>query len=365
MTRTDGALWEAASAFDFQAATGREVEAALEREHRTAHDLGVLLSPAAAAHLEGMARRAKDLTDRFFGRNIALYTPLYIANHCANECVYCGYNRRNRIRRAKLTPEEIEREAVAVAATGLTEILLLTGESKAHSDVGYIAEAVRILSRHFSCVGIEVYPMDVDDYREIHAAGADFISVYQETYDPALYDRVHLAGPKKNYTYRLNANARALEAGFRGASFGALLGLGNFRRDALACGLHAAGVHRRFPQAEIGFSVPRMRGFPNRENNAVDVTEAELLQVMLAYRLFMPWAGISLSTRESARFRDNCIGLGITRLSAGVRTGVGGHAEEEKGDEQFRKADSRSVEEIRQAVLAKNRQPVFNDYVRV
>lgn len=361
----DYSIWESAAAFDFQAVTSRDIEAALAREHHSCHDLGIFLSPAATAYLEPMAMLARDLTDRFFGRNIALYTPLYIANHCINECVYCGYNRKNGIRRARLTFEEIELEAESIASTGLREILLLTGESKIHSDVDYIAGAIKILGRHFSSIGIEVYPMDTDEYSLLKEAGADFVSVYQETYDPVLYNDVHLSGPKKVYAYRLAANDRALATGFRGASFGALLGLGDFRRDALACGLHAQSVHKKYPEAEVGFSVPRLRSFPNKEKNEIDVGEPELLQVILAYRLFMPWASISLSTRESASFRDNCLGLGITRLSAGVRTCVGGHAGEEKGDEQFHKADGRDVKEICLAIMEQGRQPVFNDYVRV
>ena len=351
--------------FDFNAVKPKRVEAALAAERRTPADLGALLSPTAAEYLEPMAHLARAATRRFFGRNISLYTPIYIANHCVNECVYCGYNRKNDIRRAKLTFEEIEIEAKAIAATGLQEILLLTGESKPHSKVEYIAEAVTILRRHFRCVGLEVYPMDVDEYRAVHQAGADYVSVYQETYDPQLYDRVHLSGPKKNYAYRFGANDRALAAGFRGASFGALLGLGDFRRDVLACGVHASMIMQKYPWAEIGFSVPRIRPYPNKTKNEVDVHEPQLLQVILALRLFMPWAGLSLSTRESAWFRDHCIDLGITRLSAGVSTGVGGHGSEEKGDQQFHKADERGVDEVRSAIAAHGCQPVFNDYVRL
>ncbi|UQZ90921.1 2-iminoacetate synthase ThiH [Deltaproteobacteria bacterium Smac51] len=355
------AVWN----FDFEAVTSNQVHRALAKERLALDDLGVLLSPAGFLHIEEMALKAREVTARFFGRNIALYTPLYIANHCVNECSYCGYNLRNHIRRAKLSFKEIETEAEAIAATGLTEILLLTGESRVKSDVDYIAGAVKILARHFRCVGIEVYPMNVDEYRQIQQAGADYVSVYQETYDPDLYDRVHLSGPKKDYAWRFGANQRALEAGFRGVSFGALLGLGDFRRDVLATGAHAELIARKYPQAEISFSTPRLRPFPNQEKNESHVGEAELAQVILALRLFMPWAGLSLSTRERAEFRDHLIGLGITRLSAGVETGVGGHSGEGKGDEQFHKSDGRSVEEVRRAIAAKGCQPVFNDYVRV
>ncbi|MDL2259775.1 2-iminoacetate synthase ThiH [Deltaproteobacteria bacterium OttesenSCG-928-K17] len=373
-----GQVIGAASAFDFAAVTAADVERSLAREHKSWRDLGNLLSPAAEAYLEEMAQAAKGLTERHFGRNISLYTPIYIANHCVNECAYCGYNRANHIRRASLSFEEIEAEAEAIAATGLTDILLLTGESRGLSGVEYIGEAVKILARRFKSVGLEVYPLKTEEYGRLHKLGADFISVYQETYDPALYDAVHLAGPKKNYAWRFGANGRALAAGFRGAAFGALLGLGDFRRDTLACGLHAGLVSSRFPQAEISFSTPRIRPLPHtgkgldglvtiqkQEKIESRVGEAELTQVILALRLFMPWAGLSLSTRERAWYRDNLIGLGVTRLSAGVKTGVGGRAGEDKGDEQFQKSDPRDVAEIKLAIEAKGYQPVFNDHVRL
>lgn len=351
--------------FDFAAVTPQRVEAALARQQRDINDLGALLSPAGAAYLEEMAALAQECSLRFFGRSLTLYTPMYIANHCVNQCLYCGYKRGNQIRRAKLSLAEIEAEAAFIAASGIKDILVLTGESRVHSNVDYIGQAVELLRRFFPSLGLEIYPLRQEEYRKLHRLGADFISVYQETYDPVLYAQVHPAGPKRNYAWRFGANDRALAAGFRGASFGALLGLGGFRRDVMACGAHAWLIQEKYPQAELGFSVPRIRPYPNREKNESSVGEAELLQIILSLRLFMPWAGISLSTRESAYFRDHCIGLGITRLSAGVSTGVGGRREEEKGDQQFRKADGRSVEEVCQAVMSRGFQPVFNDYIRV
>jgi len=351
--------------FDFIRVSGPQVEATLQKERLEPLDLGVLLSPAAGGKLEEMARAARAATLRHFGRNIGLYTPIYIANYCVNECSYCGYNRKNDIRRGRLNLKEIEAEAEAIAATGLTDILLLTGESKLHSDVEYIGRAVAVLARYFSSVGIEIYPLDVDEYRHLRGQGADFVSVYQETYDPALYDAVHLSGPKKDYAWRFGAQDRALAGGFRGAAFGALLGLGDFRRDVLACGLHARLIQKKYPQAELSFSTPRIRPHPNQPSQSHDVSEADLLQVILALRLFMPWAGLSLSTRETARFRDQAIGLGITRLSAGVSTSVGGHNGADKGDEQFHKSDERGVEEVCRAIVKRGGQPVFSDYVRL
>ena len=341
------------------------VEAALKKNRRDLHDLGILLSPAAAAYLEDMASEVRRETLRFFGRNIGLYTPLYVANYCVNECVYCGYNRSNQIRRGRLTEGEIEDEARAIAATGLTDILLLTGESRAQSGVKYIGRATEILARHFKSVGLEVYPLKTEEYQYLQNLGADFVSVYQETYDPLLYNKVHLSGPKKNYAWRFNAQERALEAGFRGVAFGALLGLGDFRRDTLASGAHAWLISKKFPLAEIAFSTPRLRPCPNKEKTSCQVGETELTQIILALKLFMPWAGLSLSTRERAWYRDNMIGLGVTRLSAGVKTAVGGHSGDDKGDEQFHKSDSRDVQEVCRAIIERGFQPVFNDYVRL
>jgi 2-iminoacetate synthase len=354
------------ASFDFGKVARREVEAALSREYRDLRDLGALLSPAAVPFLEDMAALAKDLTLAHFGRNISLYSPLYISNYCQNRCLYCGFSVKNPIRRARLGLGEIKAEAQAMARTGLRDILVLTGDSKSRSGPEYIAEAVREIARLFPLVGLEVYPLDISDYARLHEAGADYLSVYQETYDPALYLKVHPAGPKRDFAYRFQAQARALEAGFRGVSFGALLGLHpDFRAEALACGAQAHFVSQSYPMAEIGYSVPRLRPYPNQEASFSGLTEAHLLQVILAFRIFMPWASISLSTRESAAFRDNVIGLGVTRMSAGVCTGVGGHLTEEAGDEQFRKADPRSLAEMRLSIESRNFEAVLSDYVRL
>jgi len=346
--------------------TARDVKKALAREHLSIEDYAAILSPAAMPFLEEMAQRAKAETRKHFGNSVCLFTPLYIANYCENHCVYCGFNCTNKIRRGKLSLTEINGELKAIAATGLQEILLLTGESRHKSGVGYIGEAVQLAAKYFSTVGIEIYPLNTEEYAFLHACGADFVSVYQETYNPERYEQVHLSGPKRSYPYRFHAQERALRGGMRGVAFGALLGLGDFRRDAFAAGLHAYLIQKAYPHAEISFSTPRLRPFINNEgNNPNDVHERQLLQVLLAYRLFMPFAGITISTRERAGFRDNVIGMAATKISAGVSVGVGGHKEEEKGDEQFEIADPRSVAEVHQAILSRGLQPVYTDYIRV
>lgn len=353
-------------AYDYQRYTVEDVKRVLRQERLSIDDYGALLSPAAAECLEAMAAKGTAETRKHFGNSIQMFTPLYIANYCENHCVYCGFNCHNRIHRAKLTLEEIEEELQAIAATGLQEILLLTGESRQQSGVEYIGEAVKLAAKYFTTIGIEIYPLNIDEYTYLHDCGTDFVCVYQETYNSDKYEEVHLRGPKRIFPYRFHAQERALRGGMRGVAFGALLGLDDFRKDAFAVGLHAYFLQQKYPHAEISFSVPRLRPYVNNaENNSNDVHERQLLQVMLAYRLFIPFAGMTISTRERAGFRDHVIGMAATKISAGVSVGVGGHKEEEKGDEQFEIADPSSVEQVHQMILSRGLQPVYTDYLRV
>lgn len=354
--------------YDYEKYTAEDVRLALANDIRTPKDFGALLSPAAAPFLEEMAQLAQQETRKHFGNSEYMFTPIYISNYCENYCIYCGFNCRNKIQRAKLTYEEIEKEMEAIAATGLEEILILVGESRKQSDVEYLGEACKIARRYFKMVGLEVYPMNSDEYAYLHECGADYVTVFQETYDSDKYETLHLGGHKRVFPYRVNAQERALKGGMRGVGFGALLGLADFRKDAFATGIHAWLLQRKYPQAEIAFSCPRLRPIINNDKiNPKDVHEAQLLQVITAYRLFMPFAGITISTRESARFRDNIVTIAATKISAGVSTGVGSHVEEleDKGDEQFEIDDSRGVAEIHQMLLERGMQPVMNDYVYV
>ncbi|KZL91539.1 2-iminoacetate synthase ThiH [Clostridium magnum] len=355
-------------AYDYNQYTAADVQRALNNHSRTVEDFAALLSPAAGPFLEQMAQHAQEETRKHFGNSIYIFTPLYIANYCENYCIYCGFNCHNKIRRARLNAEEIEKELQAIAKTGLEEVLILTGESPKMSDVKYIGEACKIARKYFKLVGLEVYPMNSDEYEYLHQCGADFVTVFQETYNSDKYETLHLAGNKRIFPYRVNAQERALKGGMRGVGFAALLGLDDFRKDAFATGLHAYLLQRKYPHAEIAFSCPRLRPIINNDKiNPKDVHEPQLLQVITAYRLFMPFANITISTRECQRFRDNVIGLAATKISAGVSTGIGSHVEEvnDKGDDQFEIADSRSVEEVYQAIKDRGLQPVMNDYVYV
>ncbi|QNM06924.1 2-iminoacetate synthase ThiH [Qiania dongpingensis] len=353
------------NAYDYNSYTEQDVRRALAKDNLSPEDFGALLSPAAGPFLEQMAVKAQAETRKHFGSSVYLFTPLYIANYCENFCIYCGFNCHNKIRRAKLDEAGIEKELKAIAETGLEEILILTGESRHMSDVRYIGEACRLAKKYFKMVGIEVYPMNSDEYAYLHECGVDYVTVFQETYNSDKYETLHISGHKRVFPYRINAQERALKGGMRGVAFAALLGLDDFRKDAFATGIHAWLLQRKYPHAEISFSCPRLRPIINNDRiNPKDVHEPQLLQVMCAYRLFMPYAGMTISTRERAGFRDHVIGLAATKISAGVSTGVGSHGEEEEqGDDQFEIADIRNVEEVCSAIREQGLEPVMNDYV--
>lgn len=363
----DNVLFETEN-YNYEKYTKKDVEEALNSNNCSIENYKALLSPAAGDMLEEMAVKAKEEREKHFGNSVYLFTPLYISNYCENHCVYCGFNCMNQIKRAKLTFDEIEKEMAAIKETGLEEILILTGESHKLSDKEYIGEACKIASKYFKTIGLEVYPMNSNDYRYLRECGADYITVFQETYNSKRYKELHLKGHKRIFSYRFNTQERALLGGMRGVAFAALLGLDDFRKDAFATGFHAFLIQRKYPYAEISFSCPRLRPIINNEKiNPKDVHERQLLQVMLAYRIFMPYAGITISTRERSGFRDNVLTLAATKISAGVSTGIGSHCNttEDKGDDQFIIADDRNVQEVYNAVKGKGLQPVMNDYIYV
>lgn len=360
--------------YDYDKYTAADVEAALDRDHCTIEDFKALLSPAAFPYLERMAQRARVETSRHFGNTVYMFTPLYIANYCENYCVYCGFNCYNHIRRMKLSMEQIEHEMKVIADSGMEEILILTGESRAKSDVKYIGEACKLARKYFRMVGLEIYPVNTDEYAYLHERGADYVTVFQETYDNVKYETLHLMGHKRVWPYRFDSQERALRGGMRGVAFSALLGLSDFRKDALATGLHAYFLQRKYPSAEISLSCPRLRPIINNEKiNPLDVGEKQLCQVLCAYRIFLPFAGITVSSRESAAFRNGIVKIAATKVSAGVSTGIGDHeskytgkeAEGEEGDEQFEINDSRSLGEMYDEMYKEGLQPVLNDYIDV
>ena len=354
--------------------TAVDVRAALSHDKCSIEDLKALLSPAAAPFLEEMAQKARHETGKHFGNTVYLFTPLYIANYCENYCIYCGFNTYNHIQRMKLSYEQIEHEMKVIADSGMEEVLMLTGESHSQSDVQYIGEACKLARKYFRMVGLEVYPMNVADYKYLHECGADYVTVFQETYDLIKYEQLHLLGHKRVWPYRFDSQERALMGGMRGVGFAALLGLSNFRKDALATALHVYYLQRKYPHAEMSLSCPRLRPIVNNDKiTPLDVGEKELCQVLCAYRIFLPFAGITVSSRESASFRNGIAKIAATKISAGVSTGIGDHeskysgkeGDSPEGDEQFEINDGRSLNQMYDDISGEGLQPVLNDYLYV
>lgn len=362
------------SSYDSSEYTAKDVRTALQHETVTLEDFKALLSPAAESFLEQMAQRARIETSKHFGNTVYLFTPLYIANYCENYCVYCGFNCYNHIQRMKLTMEQIEREMKVIADSGMEEILILTGESRAMSNVEYIGQACKLARKYFRMVGVEIYPVNTDEYRYLHECGVDYVTVFQETYDTDKYETLHLMGHKRIWPYRFDSQERALMGGMRGVGFSALLGLSDFRKDALASALHVYFLQRKYPQAEMSLSCPRLRPIINNGKiSPLDVHEKQLCQVLCAYRLFMPFVGITVSSRESASFRNGIAKIAATKISAGVSTGIGDHESkysgeqsgEQEGDEQFEINDNRSLQVMYVDMSEEGLQPVLNDYLYV
>ena len=358
---------EARNSYDYAAYSEADVRQALSHQQRSPKDFAALLSPAALPLLEDIARQAQQERQRYFGNSVTFFTPLYIANYCENYCIYCGFNSHNRIHRARLNREQLIREMEAIAQTGMQEILILTGESRKMSDVHYIGEACKLARQYFKVVGVEIYPVNSDEYAYLHQCGVDYVTVFQETYNSDKYAQLHLAGAKRVFPYRFYAQERALKGGMRGVGLAALLGLDDFRKDAFATGLHAYLLQKKYPHGEFAFSCPRLRPIINNDKiKPLDVRERQLLQVVCAYRLFLPFASITVSSRECARVRDNLMLICANKISAGVNTGIGGHSQkEELGDEQFEIDDNRSLKEIYDAMEHLNLQPVMAEYVYV
>lgn len=362
------------NSYDDTQYTAADVKAALEHDTCTIEDFKALLSSAAEPFLEQMAQRARLETSKHFGNTVYLFTPLYIANYCENYCVYCGFNCYNHIKRMKLNMEQIEKEMKVIADSGMEEILILTGESRGQSSVEYIGEACKLARKYFRMVGLEIYPVNTDEYKYLHECGADYVTVFQETYDTDKYEQLHLLGHKRVWPYRFDAQERALRGGMRGVAFSALLGLSDFRKDALASALHVYYLQRKYPHAEMSLSCPRLRPIINNDKiNPLDVHEKQLCQVLCAYRIFLPYVGITVSSRESAEFRNGIVKIAATKVSAGVSTGIGDHeskytgkeSSDTEGDEQFEIDDNRSLDKMYQDIADEGLQPVLNDYLYV
>ncbi len=308
-----------------QGASDADVSRVLSAGARTLQDFAVLISPAAAGRLEELCRRSQALTRQRFGRVIRLFAPLYLSNECINNCAYCGFSRDNPILRVTLSVEDVVREARALAEQGFRNILLVAGEHPRFVSNGYLAECTRAVGDVVPSVSLEVGPMEAEEYRPIVAAGAEGLVVYQETYDRDVYARMHTAGPKRNFDWRLECPERAYAAGFRRLGIGALYGLADWRREALSLAAHASHLLRHCWKAMLTLSFPRLRPCAGDFQPLTHLGDRDLAQLAAAFRLFLPDAGLVLSTREPARLRDGLFGLGFTHASAGSHTEPGGY----------------------------------------
>ncbi len=320
-----------------------------------------LLSPKAKNHIEAMAQKAHEITVANFGYTINLYLPIYISNYCSSDCLYCGFSKKNRIQRKKLSLEEIEAEAKEIAKSGIKHILLLTGESRSITPLEYLCDAVKILKKEFSLVAIEVYPMSQKDYETLFHAGVDGLTVYQEVYNKDIYKSVHVSGEKSDYEYRLETPQRGAIAGFRNINIGALFGLGDIQEEAFFSGLHASYLSDKYLGCELGLSLPRINDAEGEFKPNYILDDVTFVQIMCAYRLFLPRVEINISTRESADFRDNLLGICATKFSAGSKTEVGGYTKA-KTEPQFEISDKRDSVSVINRIQNLGYEPVYKNW---
>lgn len=346
----------------FNTITENKIKKILTKSRIGQEDYLALLSPVASNLLEPLAQKSKELTLQNFGKTISLYTPLYLSNYCKNRCVYCGFNIKSKQLRKQLSFDEVYNEAKCISETGLKHILILTGDNREIASVEYIKECIHILREFFDSIAIEIYALTTNEYRELKEAGADSLTIYQETYNESLYEELHIKGPKTDFKFRLDAPERGALAGLHSINIAALLGLDDFRRDAFLTGIHADYLHQKYPGVEIGISMPRIRPVDGGFKPLHNVSDRDLLQYITALRIFIPRSGITISTRESAKLRDNLLKIGVTKMSAGSTTTVGGHSNSEDDSKQFEISDKRSVFEISESLKSNGYQPVFKDW---
>lgn len=348
----------------FTNVTELDVKRVLSKNVISELDFLTLLSSKAEEFLEEMAQKAHTLALQNYGKVIELFTPLYLANYCVNKCAYCGFNCANSIKRNKLNMDEIEKEAKNIVSKGFKHILILTGESPKDTPVSYIVEAVKVLKKYFQSVAIEIYPLNQEEYNQVVEAGVDGLTVYQEVYDEKIYDRVHIAGPKKNYKFRLDAPEKGCIAKMRTVNIGALLGLNEWRREAFATGLHAKYLQDKYSDVDVSVSPPRIRPHAGVFEDVYPVNDKNIVQYILAIRILMPRVGITVSTREKAEFRDNLIPLGVTKMSAESSTEVGGHELKNESEPQFDTADKRNLEQVMDSIVKRGYEPIFKNWMQ-
>lgn len=319
-------------------------------------------------YLEQLAKEARIIKEQFFGRTIALYAPLYLSNFCSSHCTYCGFHSKNKIKRFKLTSDQMRQEMKFISNERIENILLLTGESYQATPLSYLKEAAFIAREFFPSISLEVHPMETYEYKELFVAGVDGITVYQETYDKDRYKEVHLSGIKANYDFRLDAPKRAAEGGIRQISMGILLGLSeNLAEDLYALFQHVRYMERHFPGVEYSISYPRIRSIKGEDFAQCDVDDKQFIKIICLTRKLFPRIGINLSTREQPQLRDHALELGVTKISAGSNTSVGGYTIEAIEDQnpQFDIEDRRNVEDVIGILKRRNLDPIFTEWRRI
>lgn len=334
------------------------ITAILNKDSITFDDFKALLSSDGDKNLELLAQKAHQLTKKHFGKTIQLYVPLYLSNECENQCVYCGFNSKVSGKRISLTVEQAVSEAKVLAGMGFKHILLVSGEKREIISVEYLKKLVPKLRELFSSISIEIYPMEEKEYKELFAVGVDGLTIYQEVYDREIYKKVHPAGPKSDYDFRLKTPERGGAAGFYRINIGYLLGLGDWLTETLALAEHARRLQKKFWKSQISISFPRL-GKPPKP-----VSDLELVKMIVALRIYLPTAGLVMSTRERAELRDNLIPLGITQMSAASRTAPGAYSIKDGAASQFDISDRRTLSEVSAAISARGYDFVYKDWDR-
>jgi len=351
-------------ALSLRAKTSTDVENALQTSNRDLNDFMALISPAAEVYLEPMAQLAQQLTRQRFGNTVSFYLPLYLSNVCTNDCTYCGFSMSNRIKRKILDEQEILNEIKAIKSMGYEHLLLVTGEHETKVGMAYFREKLKLIRPHFSALLMEVQPLQAEEYAELKTLGLDGVLVYQETYNAAEYAKHHLRGQKQDFIYRLDSQDRLGQAGIDKIGLGALIGLSNdWRTDIYFVGEHLNYLQNKYWQSRYSISFPRLRPCVGGLQPASQMSDKQLLQIICAFRICFPEIELSLSTRESANFRNNVIPIAINTISAGSKTQPGGYAEEDdKHLEQFSPNDERPPQIIAAELVKRGLQPVWKDW---
>lgn len=336
---------------------------AIHGQHKkTLEDFKALISPAASPFLEEMAKKSQQITQKRFGKTIQMYAPMYLSNECQNICTYCGFSLGNKIPRKTLNDQEIIQEAKAIKALGYDHILLVTGEANRTVGVPYIKNAIQVLKPYFSLISMEVQPLEMEQYEELKEEGLHTVLVYQETYHKEDYKKHHPKGKKSNFEYRINTPDRIGKTGMHKIGLGVLIGLEDWRTDSFFTAMHLDYLEKTYWQSKYSISFPRLRPAEGLLEPKVEMNDRELVQLICAYRIFNEEVELSLSTRESEKFRNNIIQLGITSISAGSKTNPGGYTVDKQSLEQFEVSDERSPAEIASLIRSKGYEPVWKDW---